>query len=464
MPAGSLSPMMQQYHEAKRVAGEALLLFRMGDFYELFFEDARTAARVLGLSLTSRDKGDDPVPMAGFPHHQLDSYLAKIIAAGHRAAVCEQMEDPRLAKGIVKREVTRIVTPGTVTDDALLDPRASNYLVALSPPVSASKSGRTRTSRFSDQSEPKVSAKLVGMAWVDVSTGRFWAAAFAEEQVADQLARIEPAEVLISDEAPSPSDSLIGSAAVTRRQAWTFGRTVAIESLAKHFGTKSLDGFGFDVEREADVVAMRATGAVLNYLTETQKASLAHIDRLSRYSCDDRLSIDPATRRSLELLATIRDGRRDGSLIGALDRTVTCLGARMLSDWMAAPLTDVTAINARLDVVAELVGDASLTAQVRECLRQTYDIQRLLARVTTGRASPRDLSFVGRTLASLPKVKAKLTGRASGCCRTSSGGWICVRMCAGRWKMRWWTTAPSRRETAGSCGPAIARTLTSCVS
>ncbi|MCI0331725.1 MAG: DNA mismatch repair protein MutS [Planctomycetes bacterium] len=417
MPAGSPTPMMQQYHEAKRMAGEALLLFRMGDFYELFFDDAKTAARVLGLSLTSRDKGEDPVPMAGFPHHQLDSYLAKIIATGHRAAVCEQVEDPKLAKGLVKREVTRIVTPGTVTDDALLDPQASNYLAAVTPPVAGvCDPGRksTATTGVTDPSHSsKPAARRVGLAWVDVSTGRFYAAAFDEWQLPDQLARIEPAEILISDESPSLSNDLAGGAAITRRQAWTFGRTAAIESLAKHFGTRSLDGFGFDAERAADVAAMRAAGAILNYLAETQKASLAHIDRLNAYSCDERLAIDPATRRSLELLATIRDGRRDGSLIGTLDRTVTGLGARLLADWMAAPLTDVAAINARLDAADELVNDASLTAQIRECLRQIYDIQRLLARVTTGRASPRDLSFVGRTLACLPKVKAKLMGRAS---------------------------------------------------
>ncbi len=418
MPSGSPTPMMQQYHEAKRVAGEALLLFRMGDFYELFFDDARTAARVLGLSLTSRDKGEDPVPMAGFPHHQLDSYLARIIAAGHRAAVCEQVEDPKLAKGLVKREVTRIVTPGTVTDDALLDPQASNYLAALTPTV-AGVCDPGRNSHASagvikpSDSSGRPADRMVGLAWVDVSTGRFYAAAFAEEQLADQLARIEPAEILISDEAPSLPNGLASGAAITRRQAWTFGRTAAIELLTKHFGTRSLEGFGFDAERAADIAAMRAAGAVLNYLAETQKASLAHIDRLNAYSCDERLAFDLSTRRSLELSATIRDGRREGSLIGSLDRTVTCLGARLMADWMAAPLTDVAAINARLDAVGEFVNDASLTAQIRECLRQIYDIQRLLARVTTGRASPRDLSFVGRTLACLPKVKAKLAGRST---------------------------------------------------
>src|ERR1043165_8639831 len=168
MPPGSLSPMMQQSREAKRAAGDALLLFRMGDFYELFFEDAKTAARTLGLALTSRDKGDDPVPMAGFPPHQLDSYLAKIISAGHRAAICEQVEDPKQAKGLVKREVTRIVTPGTLTDDALLDPVSSNYLAALI---------QSTTSRLSKPQVPSA-----GLAWVDVSTGRFHAATFTGEQ------------------------------------------------------------------------------------------------------------------------------------------------------------------------------------------------------------------------------------------------------------------------------------------
>jgi DNA mismatch repair protein MutS len=393
------TPMMQQYDEAKRAAGDALLLFRMGDFYELFFDDARAAARVLGLALTSRDKGDNPVPMAGFPHHQLDAYLAKIISAGLRAAICEQVEDPKLAKGLVKREVTRIVTPGTLTDDALLDPQASNYLCAVAHPTPAGGKGGTAPA---------------GLAWVDVSTGRFAAAAVPPEQLADQLARIGPAECLVSDEAaPLPADWTAGMA-ITRRPAWAFGHTAAVEALARHFGTRTLAGFGFEDEAaSSDTAALRAAGAVLDYLAETQKASLAHIDRLAAYSADTRLAIDPATRRSLELVQTIRDGRREGSLLSVLDRTVTSLGARLLADWLAAPLTDVAAIDARLDAVAELVADASLTGQLREALKQIYDIQRLLARVTTGRASPRDLSFVGRTLACLPKVKAKLTGRTS---------------------------------------------------
>src|SRR5262245_13397717 len=186
-----MTPMMQQYHEARAAAGDALVLFRMGDFYELFYEDAKTAAQVLGLALTSRDKGDDPVPMAGFPHHQLDSYLAKIISADYRAAICEQVEDPKLAKGLVKREVTRIVTPGTLTDDALLDPQASNYLAAIVDATARTKNqANLRTGCLNDPS--------IGLAWIDISTGRFFATSLPVEQLADHLSRIAPAELLAS--------------------------------------------------------------------------------------------------------------------------------------------------------------------------------------------------------------------------------------------------------------------------
>jgi DNA mismatch repair protein MutS len=392
--------MMQQYHEARAAAGDALLLFRMGDFYELFFEDARTAARVLGLALTSRDKGDDPVPMAGFPHHQLDAYLAKIIAAGHRAAICEQVEDPKLAKGLVRREVTRIVTPGTLTDDSLLDPQASNFLAAIA----------RSTKKVSDEEESPV-----GLAWIDLSTGRFFAASVPAGHVADHLARIQPAELLVHDDAPLFPHEATSDIAITHRPAWSFGHSAAIDALAKQFGTRSLEGFGFGSEPEsADAAALRAAGGILDYLNETQKSSLAHIDRLTPYSTSECLAIDPATRRSLELTATVRDGRREGSLLGVIDRTVTSPGSRLLADWLAAPLTLVDAIDARLNAVGEFVADASLTANLRETLKQTFDVQRLLSRVTTGRASPRDLAFVGRTLALLPKIKARLTGRTSG--------------------------------------------------
>ncbi|QDV77294.1 DNA mismatch repair protein MutS [Botrimarina mediterranea] len=396
-----LSPMMQQYHEAKAVSGDALLLFRMGDFYELFYEDAKEAARLLGITVTTRDKdkGAKAVPMAGFPHHQLDAYLAKILRCGRRAAVCDQMESPAEAKGIVRREVTRIVSAGTVIDDQLLDPQASNYLAAVA---------------FDGQAPKGNHRPLVGLAWIEVSTGEFTATAIDERRLADELSRLEPAECLVAE----GSDALLppeasDRAAITRRPTWSFGVQMAMESLRKHFGTQSLEGFGFDSSSHADALALSAAGAILGYLYETQKASLAHVDRLKPFQADSSLQIDAATWRSLEVTHTLRDGRRDGALLGVIDRTVTGAGARLLADWLRRPLTSVDAITHRQSAVAELVENASLTSTLREELRGVYDLHRLVARATTGRASPRDLASVGRTLGALPRLKAKLAGRKS---------------------------------------------------
>jgi DNA mismatch repair protein MutS len=378
--------MMRQYQEAKSACPDALLLFRMGDFYELFHEDAKVAARILNLALTSRDKGENPVPMAGFPYHQLENYLGKLIAAGLRAAVCEQVEDPKQAKGLVRREVTRVVTPGTLTDDALLDPRQSNYLTAVAP------------------GDP------VGLAWVDLSTGRFLAGGFARRQLADQLARIGPTECLVSEDAEPLPAHFAGQMMITRRPAWAFAENTARQSLAKHFCTTSLEGFGFEAG-EADAQAIRAAGAILDYLTETQKTSLGHIDRLLPYRISGTLEIDEASRRSLEITRTLRGGRREGSLLAVLDRTITAMGSRLLADWLANPLTDTATIEARLDGVGELVSEPALANDLRETLRRIYDVERLLARVTTNRCSPRDLSFLDRTLRVLPGLKARLTAR-----------------------------------------------------
>jgi len=387
------TPMMQQYDDARALCGDAVLLFRMGDFYELFHDDAKIASRVLGLTLTSRDKGENPIPMAGFPYHQLDGYLGKLISAGHRAAVCDQVEDPRDAKGLVKREVTRVVTPGTLTDDALLDPRESNFIVAIASDV---KKGKQESDR-------------VGCAWAELSTGRFEAAVFSRAQLADQIARIAPSEVLIGEDDPN-ADLLDDRLFVTKRPSWCFGLVAAEKILKAQFGSQTLAGFGFDAE---DSPAVRAAGGVLDYLQETQRASLTHIDRISPYRTGTTLEIDEATRRSLELTRTIRDGRREGSLLAVIDRCVTPMGSRLLADWLANPLTNVAAIIQRLNAVEELIGDDSLRSSLREQLKGVYDLQRLIARVTTGRASPRDLSFVARTLSKLPKVKAKLTARKS---------------------------------------------------
>ncbi len=401
--------MMRQYEEAKQACSGALLLFRMGDFYELFNDDAKTAAATLNLALTSRDKGENATPMAGFPHHQLDSYLGKLITAGLRVAVCEQVEDPKQAKGLVRREVTRIVSPGTVTDEALLDPRESNYLAAV---VTGSGSSPAAAN---GAALPADAGAKIGVAWVDLSTGRFVAATFLAKDLADQLARISPAECLIAEDAAPLPPSLDEKMMVTRRPDWAFSHKSARETLAKHFGTATLDGFGWEASDVAgdDVPAIRAAGAVLDYLTETQKVSLEHIDRLTPYRTSGTLEIDEASRRSLEISRTIRDGRRQGSLLGVLDRTVTAMGSRLMSDWVNNPLTDLSAIRARHDAVEELVAEPALCSDLREALKKVYDVERLLARVATGRASPRDLSFLGRTLRCLPELKAKVTARRS---------------------------------------------------
>ena len=388
------TPMMQQYLDAKSACGEALLLFRMGDFYELFHEDAKTAARVLGLTLTSRDKGENPIPMAGFPHHQLESYLGKLIRAGYRAAVCEQMEDPRKAVGIVKREITRVVSAGTVTDESILDPRESNYLAAF----------------VSDIDRAGQSSNEVGLAWADLSTGRFWSAVFPRLKLPDELARIRPTECLVSTDEALPAWLSREAMMLTKRPAWAFGLEAARNLLTRHFQTMSLEGYGFTPD---DGPALRAAGALLEYLQETQKTPLLHVDRLRTFRPGQTLELDEATRRSLEITRTLREGNRNGSLLAATDRTTTPMGSRMLAEWMSNPLTDIEAIDRRLDAVQEFLRDTALRREMREALRRVYDLERLLARVMTMRAGPRDLACVGRTLASLPGIKQLLLGRNS---------------------------------------------------
>ena len=277
--------MMRQYHEAKEAAGDAVLLFRMGDFYELFYEDAEEAGRLLGVTVTTRDKdkGDAAVPMAGFPHHQLDAYLAKILRGGRRAAVCDQVEDPKQAKGLVRREVTRIVSAGTVPDDELLDPVASNYLAAVAFD-GAKSSGDTPAT--------------VGLAWIDASTGVFYATSLSERRLPDELARLEPTEIVVAEDRAALLPAIAAEqTALTRRPASSFAPRNALETLRTQFGVKGFEGFGFETEAPHDVLALAAAGAVIDYLRETQRSSLAHVERLVRSAEGTRLEIDAATWR-----------------------------------------------------------------------------------------------------------------------------------------------------------------------
>ncbi|MDE0864106.1 MAG: DNA mismatch repair protein MutS [Rubripirellula sp.] len=391
-----MTPMMRQYHEAKTACGDALLFFRMGDFYELFLDDAIVAAKILGLNLTSRDKdSDNPTAMAGFPHHQLDSYLQKLIKAGFRAAVCEQVEDPKTAKGLVKREITRVVSAGTLTDDGLLNPNEANYLAAVC--LQHEKRGGK------SNGEPKV-----GIAWAELSSGRFEAGTFSQSRIEDELERIGPAEVIYREDDIHFSPDTTSPWSWTPRPAWSFAEDAATDALCKQLSVHNLEGFGFEA---TDVPAIRAAGAVLTYLQETQRGELDHFRSLTSHRRSGFLQIDAATRRSLEITRTLRSGSREGSLLGVIDLTCTPMGSRLLSDWVSAPLIDTTAINHRLDAVQELSNDTTLRANVRDTLNQTFDLTRLLGRIATGRTGPRDLQQVARTLAGLPLLKAQLAKR-----------------------------------------------------
>jgi DNA mismatch repair protein MutS len=391
--------MMQQYRDAKARYPGMLVLFRNGDFYELFEDDAEVGARILGITLTKRDK---EIPMAGVPHHALDRYLGKLLHAGHRVAICEQMEDASDVKGRpIRREVVRVVTPGTLTEDGLLNPRQANYLVAVAP-----------------------RGAMAGLAWAELSTGDFQAADVPWQRLADELGRVGPSECLCAENASggplSPTGAVadylretFANVAVTLRPDWTFDPTTSRAALFQHFGISTLAGFGFDDGQPC----LTAAGALLLYLQETLKANLGHLSRLRPYRHESFLLLDEVTRRSLELTRTLRDGSREGSLLAVLDRTVTPMGARLLTDWLVAPLCDPEAIEARHDAVAELASDHTLRQELRDGLGEVYDLQRLTSRASTGRAMPRDLAGVARTLRLLPKIKAKVTARRAGLLR-----------------------------------------------
>ena len=397
--ATTTSPMMQQFEAAKARCPGALVFFRMGDFYELFGDDARTAADLLDLTLTSRDKGPDALPMAGFPHHQLDAQLMKLVAAGRHVAICEQIDGPastdgKPAKGLMRREVTRVVTPGIAADEMLLDPSRSNWLVAILP-----QGGR-------DDTDAKV-----GLAWIDVAAGRFEAAVVDRDDVADHLLRLDPSECLCGEKHRGTVADLVlpsGVRLVTTRPDWWFEAASAEAAVGRALAGRRLEGLGFELPADAPGIA--AAGGIVAYLEQNEPAAIARIDTLAAWRPGRRLEIDEASRRSLELVRSVATGRRDGSLAGVLDRTRSPMGARLLGEWLSAPLVDRTAIDDRLDAVAALVSDASLAGRLAEKLTGIGDLERLVGRVMTGRAGPRDLERIGRATAILPDVVAALGG------------------------------------------------------
>ena len=385
--ASATTPMMEQYWRAKKQHPDALLLFRLGDFYELFHEDAKIASRELGLTLTSRSKGEDAVPMAGVPARAIDGYLRKLVAKGHKVAICEQTQDARSTKGMVDRDVVRVVTAGTITEEEALDAREHNYLACLVR-----------------------SAERDGIAWVDLSTGRFQVLAIEPASTSDEIARIGPAELLLSTElATSEDPQLVSIRArlgprVSERDAWRFDRESALRRLCAHFGVASLQGFG--IEDHSPVVA--AAGALVEYLEETQKNACSHILRIESVDPSKFLVLDRATSACLELFRTQRDGKSEGTLVSVLDVTRTPMGGRKLRDWLAHPLREPASILERQRAVAEFVEGPFLREEVRELLGAMLDIERLCAKVSTGRAHARDLAGLAASLAAVAPLRSKL--------------------------------------------------------
>ncbi|GJQ27764.1 MAG: DNA mismatch repair protein MutS [Phycisphaerae bacterium] len=383
---------MRQYLEQKARVPDAILLFRMGDFYETFYDDAKTISRVLGLTLTAREKNSDsPVPLAGVPYHALDRYVARLVAAGYRVAISEQLEDAKLAKGVVKRDIVRIITPGTLTDEALLDARTDNLLVALCPAAGG--------------------MKRVGLACVELASGRFFAQMIDSADLSDELARLNPAELLIPESSMGETaDSAcelwqsipdVPRCPTTSRPIHAFDPHLARERLHRQFGVTTLEGLGFDRFDES----LCAAGALLDYLNETQKSALAHIRRLAPRSTERHMMIDQFTLRSLEIERTLRDGAREGSLLGALDATCNPMGARRLRQWLCYPLTGVAEIHRRQDAVAALVDQPDRLAALRNLIVEISDLERIAARLGVRRVSPRDLLNLGRSLERCAEAK-----------------------------------------------------------
>ncbi len=391
-----MTPMFAQYSELKAQYPECILFFRLGDFYEMFFQDAEIGARELELVLTGRDggKGTGRVPMCGVPHHAVDSYVGKLIEKGYKVAICEQTEDPKAVKGLVRREVVRVVTPGTLLEPKLLDERRNHYLAAVCQ-------GRTG----------------FGLAYCDLSTGEFAACelpgAHGLRQLVEELGRLEPREVLLEpglEAAPGVTEPLRQlQAPYSIYDARAFRHDDAQRRLCRHFGTNTLRGFG----AEETELAVRAAGAVLQYLGETQKTSLGHVSSLNVYYPGEYMTLDPSTRRNLELTRSIREGARRGTLLAVLDRTVTSMGGRLLKGWLERPLLRVEEITARHAAVAELVDKTLMRAEVRSLLQDVYDLERLAGRVAYGSANAKDLVALKHSLVVLPSLRIFLEDAGS---------------------------------------------------
>ena len=372
--------MLRQYHEAKAQARDALLFFRLGDFYELFYEDARTAAQVLGITLTSRAKGDDRVPMAGVPHHAAKGYIARLVSAGHKVAICDQMEVPGPGKQLVRREIVRLVTPGTLLDEDALEGREPLWLAAVA-----------------------CADDRVAVALLEASTGELRALPSGPLQAAlDELSRVRPREVLVPDDSPIAELARRASGAVRVEPRSFRDAQGAGQALRRHLGVATLDGFGL-----RDELSIQAAAAALAYLQETQRSAAKHVVRVVAEQPSRQLFIDPGAAQNLELFRG-PEGRRTGTLLSVIDRTLTAAGGRLLARWVAAPLLDLAGIHARQDAVEELSQAAVRREEIAELLRGVLDLERLLGRLAVGQGLPRDLGGLRASLRQMPELAARL--------------------------------------------------------
>ena len=373
---------MEQYLSIKADYKDVLLLYRMGDFYETFYDDAKVLSKTLGIALTKRAHGKSAdVPLAGFPYHALDTHLPKLLNAGLRVAICEQVEDPKLAKGVVKREVVEIASPGATLSDKLLDSRSNNFLVAV-----------------------HFDGDVCGLAVADVSTGSLQVAEFPRQQLLEQLLRFTPKEILVAQKDHDRLQQLTANrltAIFTRRDDWLFSRDYAYEVLITHFKTHSLKGFGCE---EMDA-AISAAGVLMHYLGENYKTRLEHFVQLQVINLSRYMVLDASTRRNLEIARSISGEGRAHTLLQVLDYTSTPMGARLFKQWLQQPLLDKDEINKRLDIVQELVENGDVRRQLLDLLKRVFDMERLLGKIVTGRANARDLLNLNQSLQLIAPIK-----------------------------------------------------------
>lgn len=394
-----ITPMMQQYFAIKENYKHCLLFFRLGDFYEMFFEDAVIASKELEITLTGKDWGqEERAPMCGVPFHSADGYIARLVEKGYKVAICEQVEDPKLAKGIVKRDVIRVITPGTLLDQSVLDESKNNYIMA----VYGEKGG-------------------YGLAVCDVTTGEFQTTQFptilASSKILDEIARFSPAELICNE---GLKEHPIAEEIKKRFQIYLndidermFSYRTAKKTLEEHFHVVSLDGFGLEKKTQA----VSAAGGLMWYLLETQKNELEHISAVKYYTTGDFMPLDIASRRNLELTETMREKNKRGSLLGVLDETKTAMGARMMRKWVEQPLLQTDKICKRLDGVEELKDDLFLREEIKDVLRTMYDFERIMSRVVYQNANARELAMLKNSIANLPLLKNILMRCKSSCLR-----------------------------------------------